>query len=102
MNQLSISGPQVLENDQPIKVTGLRCSNALISDDSAQCLIDNLETFRSYGINTVSVFLMGSCFGDVKGYLPDASLDPVIRDRFEPIIKAADNLGMHVLVGCLY
>ncbi len=30
--------------------------------------IDPLETFASYGVSTVSVFFMGSRFGDMKGY----------------------------------
>lgn len=100
--QIRIDGDRILLNDQPVKIIGLRCSNALISDDTAQSLIDNMDTFASYGINTVSVFLMGSRFGDVKGYRPDASLDTVYASRLGHIIEAADERGMMVLVGCLY
>ena len=65
-------------------------------------MIKNLDTFKDYGVNTVSVYVMGSHFGDVKGYKPDASLDPVYAARLAKIIEAADDRGMVVLVGCLY
>lgn len=98
----AVKGAQVLINQKPFKVIGLRVSNALISDDTATGLIQNLDVFKSYGVNTVSVFVMGSRFGNVKGYKPDASLDPVYAARLGKIIEAADQRGMIVLVGCLY
>ncbi|UCD49142.1 MAG: hypothetical protein JSW27_16605 [Phycisphaerales bacterium] len=98
----SVRGEKTYLSGTPLLVKGLRCSNALISDAAAQELIDNLDTFASYGINTVSVFFMGSRFGDVKGYRADASLDPVYAKRMGRIIEAADKRGMIVLVGCLY
>jgi len=98
----SVKGPEVLINKNSFKVIGLRTSNALISDDTANQLIQNLDIFKSYGVNTVSVFVMGSHFGNVKGYKPDASMDPVYAARLGKIIEAADQRGMIVLVGCLY
>lgn len=98
----SVQGDQLILNGQPIKLLGLRCSNALISDRTSQDLIDQLPTYRAHGINAVSVFLMGSRFGDVKGYRPDATLDPVYSARMGRIIGAADEMGMVVVVGCLY
>ena len=99
-NHVSINTDRILLNDQPFKVVGLRCSNAMISDETAQGLIDVLDTFTSYGINTISVFLMGSRFGDIKGYLPDATLDPRVSARLGRIIDAADARGIVVLVVC--
>ena len=101
-NVFGVAGNRVLFNGQPFKVIGLRLSNALISDAEARELVDSLDTFKSYGVNTVSVFLMGSRFGDVKGYRPDASLDPTYAERLGRIIEAADARDMIVLVGCLY
>ena len=89
-------------NGHDFKIIGLRCSNALVSDQTAQELIDSLDPFKSYGINTISVYFMGSRFGDVKGYRPDASLDPLYSKRMARIVEAADERGMVVLVGCLY
>jgi hypothetical protein len=98
----SVQGDKTFLNGREVLVKGLRCSNALISDHETQELIDHLDAFASYGINTVSVFFMGSRFGDVKGYRADGSLDPVYAARMGRIIEAADQRGMIVLVGCLY
>jgi len=100
--RFAVKGEQVLLNDTAFKVIGLRASNALISDETTDQLIRNLDAFKDYGVNTVSVFLMGSRFGDIKGYKPDASLDPVYAARLAKIIEATDQRGMVVLVGCLY
>lgn len=101
-NTVSVDGTRLLLNDGDFTVIGLRCSNALISDGETAELIENLDGFAGYGVNTVSVFFMGSRFGDAKGYRPDASLDPVFAERMARIVEAADERGMVVLVGCLY
>lgn len=101
-NVFSVSGDQVLYNGTPFKVIGLRLSNALISDAEVDELVSLLPTYKSYGINTVSVFVMGSRFGDLKGYRPDASLDPAVAVRLHTVLDATDDAGMALLVGCLY
>jgi len=98
----TVKGQKVYINKNEFKVIGLRCSNALISDEDTKELIDNLDVFKSCGVNTISVFFMGSRFGDVMGYRPDASLSPVYAARMARIIEAADRRGMIILVGCLY
>ena len=98
----AVRGEQILLNDRPVKIIGLRCSNALISDKTTQDLVDQLDLYKSFGVNTIGVFFMGSRFGDVKGYRPDATLDPAYAARMGKIIEAADRRGMIVLVGCLY
>ncbi len=72
---VSARGSEITLNGQAIKILGLRCSNALISDTTTRQLIDSLDSFQSYGLNSVSIFFMGSRFGDVKGYRVDSSLD---------------------------
>jgi hypothetical protein len=101
-NLFAVQGRQTTLNGQPFLVKGLRCSNALLSDATADELIANLDVFRRYGVNAVSVYWMGNRFGDVVGYREDGSLDPVYAARFERIIEAADARAMVVLVGCLY
>ena len=81
---------------------GLRVSNALVSDRKTRELIDYMDEFASYGVNTLSVFFQGSRFGDVCGYREDGSLDPAYAVRMGRIIEAAAERGMVVLVGCLY
>lgn len=98
----SVQNGRTLLDGKPILVAGLRVSNALISDRTTADLISNLDLYKSYGVNAVSVFFMGSRFGDVKGYRRDGTLDPVYAGRMGRIIEAADERGMVVLVGCLY
>jgi hypothetical protein len=98
----SVKDGRTLLDGKPFLVAGLRVSNALISDEAANQLIANLDAFKSYGVNTVSVFFMGSRFGDIRGYRQDGSLDPVYAARMGRIIEAVDKRGMVVLVGCLY
>lgn len=98
----SVRGAQTLFDGRPFLVKGLRVSNALISDSATDELIANLDTYRQYGVNTISVFFMGSRFGDVRGYRQDGSLDPVYAGRMGRIIEAADRRSIAVLVGCLY
>jgi hypothetical protein len=101
-NVLAVRGAELLLNGQPIKLKGLRTSAALMSEATTTDLIAHLDLFRSYGVNTISVYLMGSRFTDVKGYRSDATLDPVYAARLSRIIEAADARDMIVLVGCLY
>ncbi len=98
----SVKGTKTYLNDKEILVAGLRCSNALYSKNSTNKLIKYLDEYKSYGVNTISVFIMGSRYGNFKGYLEDGSLNPTYSKRLAKIIKAADKRGMIVLVGCLY
>ena len=101
-HRFTVDGTQTLLDGQPFLARGLRCSNAVISDDAAAELVANLDNFAGYGVNTISVFFQGSRFGDVVGYREDASLDPAYAARMGRVIEAADARGMVVLVGCLY
>lgn len=100
--QISIEGDRILLREAPVTVIGLRCSNALISDATTDDLIAALDLYQSYGVNTISVYVMGSRFGDVKGYLPDGSLNPIHAERLERVLRATDKREMITLVGCLY
>ncbi|NOR74915.1 MAG: hypothetical protein GQ525_07130, partial [Draconibacterium sp.] len=101
-NVFSTKGDKTYINNKEYLTIGLRCSNALISDKTTSELIKYLDSYKSYGVNTISVFFMGSRFGDVKGYNEDASLNTVYTKRMAKIIKACDKREMVVLVGCLY
>ncbi len=50
---ISVDGKRILLNETEVKIIGLRCSNALASDETADQLIENLAVFKSYGVNTV-------------------------------------------------
>jgi hypothetical protein len=101
-NKLAIRGDQILYNEKPVKMIGLRCSNALIADKTTEDLIESLDMFKSYGLNTVAVYMMGSRFGDVKGYRPDGSMDSLYLNRLQRILEMTGKKDMMVIVGCLY
>lgn len=101
-NIFSVRGDKTFLNDNEILLRGVRFSNALISDKAVGELIANLDTFASYGINSFSVYLQGSRFGDIKGYNEDCSIDTTYGRRLSQIVEAGDNKGFVVLVGCLY
>jgi len=101
-NQLSVAGDQILLNGKPFKIKGVRLSNALTSDATTEQALRALDVFKGYGMNTVSVYIMGSRFSNTKGYRPDATLDPAHAARLARIIEASDARGMVVLVGCFY
>ena len=67
-NIFSVRDSRTFLNDKEIQVIGLRCSNSLMTDEITDDLINHLDVYKSFGINTISVFLMGSRFGDVRGY----------------------------------
>jgi hypothetical protein len=99
---LTVKGTQTLLYGTAIITKGFRMSNSLVSDQAANALIAQLDTYVAYGMNTISVYFQGSRYTKVVGYLPDATLDPTIAARMGRIVEAADARGMIVLVGCLY
>lgn len=100
---VTVDGRNILVGGRPIKLKGLRLSNALISEQATSALIERgLDIYRGYGINMISVYLMGSRFGGVKGYERDGALNSVYSLRLARIIEACAARGMIVLVGCLY
>lgn len=100
--ELTIDGEQLLLDGVPTKAIGLRCSNSLISDKTTDELIAQLDPMREFGINTVSVFIMGSRFGDLQGYHPDGTMDGDVRRRLVRVIEETKRRDMICIVGCLY
>jgi hypothetical protein len=101
-HHIGVESGQLVFDCKPFLVIGLRCSNALVSDRAIDQLIRNLPVFAGYGVNTITVYLMGSRFGDVIGYRRDGAIDSVYTTRLARLLKAADDQAMAVLVGCLY
>lgn len=53
----SVEGTQTFMDNKAFQAIGLRCSNSLYSDEVTDDLIDHLDIYQDYGINTISVFL---------------------------------------------
>jgi len=101
-NVFSIKGDKTLLNGKEFQVIGLRCSNALLTDETTNGLIAHLDEYKSYGLNTVSVFFMGSRYSNINGYNLDGSLKDNYKNRMAKIIEACNKRDMVVLVGILY
>jgi hypothetical protein len=101
-NTFSVKENKTYLNGKEFQAIGLRCSNALLSDETTNELINQLDIFKSYGLNTISVFFMGSRFSDINGYNRDGTLNDTYKKRMGKIIEACDKKEMVVLVGILY
>lgn len=101
-NVFSVKENKTFLNGAEFQAIGLRCSNALMTENTTNELIAHLDEYESYGINTVSVFFMGSRYSNVNGYNLDATIKPEYASRMAKIIEACDKREMVVLVGILY
>ena len=73
-NVFSVNGAKTTLNGEAFQTIGLRCSNALISDETTENLISHLDEYATYGVNTISVYFMGSRYSNVFGYNLNATL----------------------------
>ncbi len=101
-NEFSVEGDKTLLNAKEFQVIGLRCANALLSEETMDDLIAHLDEYSLYGINTISVFFMGSRYSNINGYEQDGSLKEIYQKRMAKIIEACNQRNMVVLVGILY
>jgi len=101
-NVFSVKENQTLLNGEEFQAIGLRCSNALITEESTNDLIAHLDEYRKWGLNTISVYFMGSRFSPVNSFNLDATLKYEYASRMSEIIEACDKRDMVVLVGILY
>lgn len=101
-NRFSIRGDKTYLNDQAFQVIGLRCSNALFSDKTTDALIAQLDNYKIYGLNTISVFFMGSRYSNINGYHLDGTIKKEYATRMAKIITECNKRNMVVLIGILY
>jgi hypothetical protein len=101
-NIFSVKGNKTFLNGQEFRAIGLRCSNALLSDETVDDLIKYLDIYREYGLNTISVYFMGSRYSNVNGFNRDGAINEVYKRRMAKIITECDKRKMVVLVGILY
>lgn len=103
--QFEIRGDRPFLGGERIDIWGIRCSNALFSDNVAERHVRNLDNMVAHGINCFAVYLQGGNGGwpDVNagknGYTPEGALKPEFARRLEWLIREADKRGMVVLVG---
>jgi acetyl esterase/lipase len=92
-----------LLDSKPFDMWGIRTAGASQTQAMTDHLIARMDEYLAHGVNTVSVFYMGSSAGYSDPFSSDgSSIDPAHQKRMEQIIKAADRRGMVVIVGIFY
>lgn len=73
---------------------GIRAANALENDATTQALINNLDSMKAHGIQSVAISLQGGKTGTSEAFNNDGSLKPVYTSRLASILDALDARGM--------
>eukprot|EP00470_Lotharella_oceanica_P016868 CAMPEP_0170195674 /NCGR_PEP_ID=MMETSP0040_2-20121228/61943_1 /TAXON_ID=641309 /ORGANISM="Lotharella oceanica, Strain CCMP622" /LENGTH=289 /DNA_ID=CAMNT_0010444887 /DNA_START=130 /DNA_END=1000 /DNA_ORIENTATION=- len=83
---------------------GIRVASAAYKEEYTEVLISNLDVYKSYGINTVTVFYMGSSGGYSDPFNANGTgwIDTGVRNRMRKIIRECNIRGMVVIVGIFY
>lgn len=101
---VSISDNEFFLDGQPFDMWGVRVASASQQASYTAQLIDNLDTYKSYGINTVTVFYQGSSGGNYDPFSANGQSfrDIGYRSRMDAIIEACAARDMVVIVGIFY
>jgi hypothetical protein len=100
---LEIKGRTFTLDGKPFDMWGIRVAGASQSQAFTDQLIEQLDTYREHGVNTVSVYYMGCSAAYSDPFSPDGrSIDPDHQRRMEAILRACDQRGMVAIVGVFY
>jgi hypothetical protein len=100
---LTVRERQFLLDGKPFDMWGIRTASASQSQRMTDHLIAQLDDYKRHGVNTVSVYLMGSAGGYSDPFSPDGRrLDPAHLKRLEQIVRECDRRGMVVVAGIFY
>lgn len=102
-NVIKVNGNLFTLNDQPFKMWGVRVASAAVTESDTNELIAQLDEYKSYGINSFSVFLQGSSGITIDPFNADGTaIDQAVLDRTTRIIQECDKRGMVVVLGIFY
>jgi hypothetical protein len=100
---LTTAGDGFLLDGRPFKLWGVRTASASQSAAATEHLIAQLDEYRRYGLNAVTVFYQGSSGGYSNPFSGDGTtIDPAHQARMVEIIAACDRRNMVVIVGLFY
>jgi hypothetical protein len=100
---LTVDGGRFLLDQKPFDMWGIRTASASQNQRMTGHLIAQLDEYKRHGVNTVSVYFMGSSGGYMDPFSPDgASLDAGHLERMRRILDACDERGMVAIVGIFY
>ncbi len=100
---LSVEGHAFYLNEEPFDMWGVRVASAAQHKTYTRSLIANLNSYKSAGINTISVFLQGSSGGFTDPFQNSGlSLERGHWKRLKKIVRACAKRQMAVIVGIFY
>jgi Cellulase (glycosyl hydrolase family 5) len=102
-NTVTVSGGRVMVNGKATELKGIRVASAAIDATLTAQLIGQLDTYKSYGVNAVTVNYMGSAVSAKDPFSADGkTIDSGVGGRMKQIVAAADARGMVVVVAIFY
>ena len=100
---LETKGHAFLLDGRPFDLWGIRTASASQSEELTDHLIAQLDDYRDHGVDTVTVFYMGSSGGSSDPFTPDGrGVDPGHGRRMVRVIEECDRRGTVVIVGVFY
>ena len=88
---------------EPLELWGVRVASGLAGDGWAAGLVDQLDSYRRYGVNALAVFYQGSSGAWMPGFSDDGrEIDPAVRRRMDRLLGAAAERGVFVVAGIFY
>jgi hypothetical protein len=100
---LRVVGDAFTLDGQPFDMWGVRTASATQDQAQTDHLIAQLDAYKAHGVNTVTVFYMGSRGAYYNPWTRDGgSIDAGHQGRMEQIIKPANARGMVVVAGLFY
>src|SRR5687767_5515421 len=101
--ELRVNDTAFLLDGKPFDMWGIRVASASQSQALTDHLIAQLDDYKAHGVNTVSVYYMGSSGGYSDPFTPVGdAIDPAHQRRMTQLIEACDRRGMVVIVGIFY
>ncbi len=100
---LSVKGVALELDGKPFDMWGVRTASASQTQELTDRLIARLDDYLAHGVNSVSVFYMGSSAAYTDPFVADGTaVDAGHQQRIERIVQACDRRGMVVIVGIFY
>lgn len=100
---LTTAGDRFLLDGRPFRMWGTRVASATQTDSLVEHLVAQLDDYRAHGVNTLSVYYMGSRGRNSDPFSPDGTrIDPAHERRMARLLEAAAERGMVVVVGIFY
>jgi hypothetical protein len=100
---LTRQGDQFFYDGRSFDMWGMRTASATKDDAATNHLIEQLDDYKAYNLNTVNPYYQGSSAAYYRAFSSDGTtIDAGHQSRMERIIKACQQRDMVVIVGIFY